>query len=313
MSSEKTDQDTTESDALAGQHRAERQALAERLLGILELERIEENLYRGENEARGNYRLFGGQVLSQALRAAYHTVEGRHVHSVHGYFMRAGNASLPVLYEVDRIRDGRSFTTRRVVAIQQGKAIFSMSVSFQLEEEGFEHAASMPNVPPPEELEDDRVAVSRLTGDQPNLSPMAGRARPFETRSVFELGSPAWESDRFWNPVWIRFAAPLPEDDGTLARCLLAYASDMGLVSTTVLPHTSEISRDRFQMASLDHALWIHRPIPMDEWLLFHKHTSTANGARGLVHAAFYDEAGDLLASVTQEGLVRELRESAGG
>ncbi len=301
MSSEMTDQDT--------RHGAERLALAERLLGILTLERIEEDLYRGLNEVRGNYRLFGGQVLSQALRAAYHTVEGRHVHSVHGYFMRAGNAALPVLYEVDRIRDGRSFTTRRVVAIQEGRAIFSMSVSFHLEEEGFEHSASMPNVPPPEELEDDRVAVGRLTGEQPNLSPMAGRARPFETRSVFGLGSPAWEADRFWNPVWIRFAAPLPEDDGTLARCLLAYASDMGLVSTTVLPHAGNVTRDRFQMASLDHALWIHRPVPMSEWLLFHKHTSTANGARGLVHAAFYDRAGDLLASVTQEGLVRELRD----
>jgi acyl-CoA thioesterase-2 len=311
-SAEMTDQDTKERDATDSEHSAERRVLAERLLGILELERIEENLYRGLNEVRGNYRLFGGQVLSQALRAAYHTVEGRHVHSVHGYFMRAGNAAMPVLYEVDRIRDGRSFTTRRVVAIQEGEAIFSMSVSFQVEEEGFEHAASMPNVPPPEELKDDRIAVSRLKGEQPNLSPMAGRARPFETRSVFEFGSPAWEEDRLWNPVWIRFAAPLPEDDGTLARCLLAYASDMGLVSTSVLPHVRDLTRDRFQMASLDHALWIHRHIPMGEWLLFHKHTSTANGARGLVHAAFYDRAGVLLASVTQEGLVRELRESAG-
>jgi acyl-CoA thioesterase-2 len=252
--------------------------------------------------------LFGGQVLSQALRAAYHTVEARQAHSVHGYFMRAGNAAMPVLYEVDRIRDGRSFTTRRVVAIQEGRAIFSMSVSFQVAEEGFEHSASMPNVPPPEELEDDLEVAARLTGELPNLSPMAGRARPFETRSVFEFGTPAWEEDRFWNPVWIRFAAPLPEDDGTLARCLLAYASDMGLVSTSVLPHSRSLPRDRFQMASLDHALWIHRPVPVDEWLLFHKHTSTAMGARGLVHAAFYDRGGDLLASVTQEGLVREMR-----
>jgi len=288
-------------------------ALAERLLRILELERIEEDLYRGSNEARGNYRLFGGQVLSQALRAAYQTVEGRHAHSVHGYFMRAGNAALPVLYEVDRIRDGRSFTTRRVVAIQEGEAIFSMSVSFQVTEEGFEHAASMPNVPPPEELEDDLLVAGRLKGDQPNLSPMAGRARPFETRSVFELGSPAWEENRLWNPVWIRFAAPLPEDDGVLARCLLAYASDMGLVSTSLLPHARTMPRDRFQMASLDHALWIHRDVAMDEWLLLHKHTSTASGARGLVHAAFYDSAGDLLASVTQEGLVREARKTEAG
>lgn len=291
--------------------RADRLTRAERLLEILQLERIEENLYRGANEARGNYRLFGGQVLSQALRAACETVSNRQAHSVHGYFMRAGNADLPVLYEVDRIRDGRSFTTRRVVAIQEGKAIFSMSVSFQVAEEGFDHAASMPNVPPPEELEDDMLVAARLKGAQPNLSPMAGRARPFEIRSVFEFGTPAWEENRLWNPVWIRFAAPLPELDDTLARCLLAYASDMGLVSTSLLPHAENLSRDRFQLASLDHALWIHAPVPMGEWLLFHKHTSTASGGRGLVHAAFYDSGGGLLASVTQEGLVREIRDPA--
>ena len=300
------DQTTTEREQ-------ERLTRAQRLLEILQLERIEENLYRGLNEARGNYRLFGGQVLSQALRAACETVSGRQAHSVHGYFMRAGNAALPVLYEVDRIRDGRSFTTRRVVAIQEGKAIFSMSVSFQVQEEGFEHAASMPNVPPPQELEDDMLVAARLSGDHPNLSPMAGRPRPFETRSVFEFGTAAWEENRLWNPVWIRFAAPLPEkkgpeDDDTLARCLLAYASDMGLVSTSLLPHAESQPRDRFQMASLDHALWIHAPIRMDQWLLFHKHTTTASGARGLVHAAFYDAGGGLLASVTQEGLIREYR-----
>lgn len=300
---------TKESSIKTGNEKADaRIERAERLLKILSLERIEENLYRGRNEARGNYRLFGGQVLSQALRAAYSTVEERQAHSVHGYFMRAGNASLPVLYEVDRIRDGRSFATRRVVAIQEGRAIFSMSVSFQVDESGFEHSASMPNVPPPDELADDVEVVARLGGQHPNLSPMAGRARPFETRSVFELGSAAWEKNRFWNPVWIRFATEIPENDEVLSRCLLAYASDMGLVSTSVLPHADALPRDSVQMASLDHALWIHRPVPMDEWLLFHKHTSTASGARGLVHAAFYDLAGDLLASVTQEGLVREFR-----
>lgn len=300
-----------EAESEAGR-KQERRTRAERLLEILQLERIEENLYRGLNEARGNYRLFGGQVLSQALRAACETVTDRQAHSVHGYFMRAGNASLPVLYEVDRIRDGRSFTTRRVVAIQEGEAIFSMSVSFQVAEEGFEHAASMPNVPPPDELEDDMLVAARLAATNPefarNMSPMAGRPRPFETRSVFEFGTPAWEENRLWNPVWIRFAAPLADADDTLNRCLLAYASDMGLVSTSLLPHAESQSRDQFQMASLDHALWIHAPVPMHEWLLFHKHTTTASGARGLVHAAFYEAGGGLLASVTQEGLVREIR-----
>ena len=284
---------------------------ARRLLDVLQLERIEENLYRGRNEERGGMRLFGGQVLSQALRAASATVSGRFAHSVHGYFMRAGNASLPVLYEVDRIRDGRSFTTRRVVAIQEGHAIFSASVSFQVEERGYEHAASMPNVPPPDELEDDMTVAARLPADFPGLSPMARRARPFEMRSVFPLGSEGWKQNRFWNPMWIRFADALPDDDGVLSRCLLAYASDMGLVSTSVLPHAQSIARDRVQMASLDHALWIHRPVSLDGWVLFHKHTSTANGARALVHAAFYDVHGVLLASVSQEGLVREMRPAA--
>ncbi len=290
---------------------AARRERAQRLLEILELERIEDNLYRGQNETRGNFRLFGGQVLAQALKAASATVEGRHAHSVHGYFMRAGNAALPVLYEVDRIRDGRSFTTRRVVAVQEGRAIFSLSVSFQIDETGFEHAASMPNVPPPEELEDDLLVVGRLADGHANLSPMAGRPRPFETRSVFPLGSEAWQQNRFWNPVWIRFAADVPENDPVLSRCLLAYASDMGLVSTSVLPHADHLTRDRVQMASLDHALWIHRHVRLDQWLLLHKHTTTATEARGMVHAAFYDPSGLLLASVSQEGLVREYRPPA--
>ena len=288
----------------------QRTALADRLLEILLLERIEENLYRGLNEVRGEHRLFGGQVLSQALRAAHETVENRHAHSVHGYFMRAGDAGKPVLYEVDRIRDGRSFTTRRVVAIQNGEAIFSMSVSFQVQEEGFEHSSSMPNVPMPDELEDDLDVVRRLGSEQKNLSPMAGRARPFETRSVFALGSEAWQQNRYWNPVWIRFASTLPADDPAMAQCLLAYASDMGLVSTALLPHSAVKSRSRMQMASLDHALWIHREVSLDEWLLFHKHTSTSAGARGMVHAAFYTSSGQLLASVSQEGLLREHRDA---
>jgi acyl-CoA thioesterase II len=299
---------------------------AERLLEILALERIEENLYRGSNEVRGEFRLFGGQVLAQALRAASNTVDGCQVHSLHAYFMRAGNAQRPVLYEVDRIRDGRSFTTRRIVAIQEGRAIFSMSASFQIEESGFEHTHSMPNVPPPEELEDDLDVVSNLKVRSGGLSPMAGRARPFEMRSVFPLGSPQWQQHRFWNPVWIRFpidisaqaepaatqaepAATQAEPAATqaLARCLLAYASDMGLVSTALLPHGAEVPRSKVQMASLDHALWVHREIPLDEWLLFHKRTSTAAGARGLTHADFFSRDGVLLASVTQEGLVRTM------
>jgi len=278
---------------------------ADKLLEILSLETIEQNLFRGVNEVQGAFRLFGGQVLAQALRAAYHTVEGRHPHSVHAYFMRAGDASRPVLYEVDRIRDGRSFTTRRVVAIQDGEAIFSTAVSFHIEEAGFEHAHSMPNVALPEELEDDTAVAARLAAEHPDFSHLAARVRPFSMRSIFPVGSPQWQRNRFWNPVWIRFAGTVAADDQVLARCLLAYASDMGLVSTAVLPHADTVARSTIQMASLDHALWIHRTVPMHDWLLFHKRTSVADGARGLVHADFFTRDGTLVASVTQEGLIR--------
>ena len=280
---------------------------ADRLLEILALESIEQNIYRGLNEIRGEVRLFGGQVLAQALRAAYHTVEDRHPHSVHAYFIRAGDATRPVLYEVDRIRDGRSFTTRRVVAIQSGEAIFSAAISFQRAEDGFEHAHSMPNVPPPEELEDDQLSAAQLTSQQPNLSPIALRVRPFAMRSIFPPGSPQWQKNRFSNPVWIRFARSVEDTDQVLARCLLAYASDMGLVSTAVLPHADSTGSADIQMASLDHALWIHRTVPMDDWLLFHKRTSVADGARGLVHADFFTRDGELVASVSQEGLIRPI------
>jgi acyl-CoA thioesterase-2 len=283
----------------------EQRERARLLLRILELEPIEQNQYRGTNETRGHFRLFGGQVLAQALRAASYTVEGRGAHSLRAYFMRAGDAARPVLYEVERIRDGSSFTTRRVVAIQQGEAIFSMDASFQVEEPGFEHAHRMPNVPPPEELEDDITAVQASLEGHPGLSPGAVRPRPFEMRSVFAPGSPAALANRFWNPVWVRFCADAPPADSPLARCLLAYASDMGLVSTGTLPHAESVTRDRFRMASLDHALWIHRPVPLDDWLLFHKRTSTASGARGLSHAEFFARDGTLVASVTQEGLMR--------
>ncbi len=290
-----------------GDPSADRLRKADRLLEILDLEPIEQDLYRGLNEVRGDVRLFGGQVLSQALRAAYHTLEGRHPHSVHAYFIRAGNAARPVLYEVDRIRDGRSFTTRRVVAIQGGEAIFSAAISFQRAEDGFEHAHPMPNVPPPEELEDDQLGAARLAGQQPDLSPTAARVRPFAMRSIFPLGSPQWQKNRFWNPVWIRFGRSIAETDQVLARCLLAYASDMGLVSTAVLPHADSAARADIQMASLDHALWIHRTVSMNDWLLFHKRTSVADGARGLVHADFFTRDGELVASVSQEGLIRQI------
>lgn len=195
---------------------ADRLRKADRLLEIFDLESIEQDLFRGHNEVRSDVRLFGGQVLAQALRAAYHTVDGRHAHSLHAYFIRAGDGTRPVLYEVDRIRDGRSFTTRRVVAIQAGEAIFSAAISFQRAEDGFEHAHPMPNVPPPEELADDQDSAAQLAG-QPNLSPLAKRVRPFAMRSIFPLGSPQWQKNRFRNPVWIRFGRSVADADQVLA------------------------------------------------------------------------------------------------
>jgi acyl-CoA thioesterase-2 len=214
---------------------------------------------------------------------------------------------------------------RRVVAIQKGQAIFNMDASFQGDEIGLEHSAPMPNVPMPDELREDVEVARELGGPKadPRMSPMAKVDRPFHLRSVFELGSDAWGDDRFWNPTWIKFreAVSLPnaiDDPGeaafrlqALSRCLIAYASDMGLVSTAVLPHQSGTNRSDVQMASLDHSLWIHRSASLGQWLLFHKRTSTAQGSRGMVHSEFFGEDGTLVASMTQEGLLRERRDAS--
>jgi acyl-CoA thioesterase II len=280
---------------------------ADHLLEVLTLETVELNLFRGTNEDRHGGRLFGGQVLAQALRAAAHTVDGRQAHSLHGYFMRAGDPSRPVLYEVERIRDGSSFTTRRVVAVQNGNAIFNMDVSFQIDEPGLSHEIAMPNVARPDALEDDVARARREADNNPHISPWARRMRPFETRSVFPLGEPRPARERFWNPVWVRFRSPVPDDPPALKYCLLAYASDMGMVSTSAFPHTAEAPRADLQMASLDHALWFHRAFRIDDWILMVKRTSTASRARGMNHAEFFDMDGRLIASASQEGLMRRI------
>jgi acyl-CoA thioesterase-2 len=284
-------------------HMNQIERLASGLVELLDLERIEENLFLGQNETRNPTRLFGGQVLSQAIVAATRTVEGVVAHSLHAYFLTVGSVDRPVLYEVERIRDGRSFVTRRVVAVQMGKPIFSMDISFQIDEVGYDHAHSMPNVPLPEELKDD-VDCAKALGDDPRLGMLARKPLPFEVRSVFQIGSDAWAQNRFHNPTWIRF--PQIVTDQALARAILGFASDMSVVSTAALPHQSEISRNQLQMASLDHALWIHRNVPMGEWLLFHKRTTLAEGARGLIHGDFFTLDGELIASVSQEGLLRQ-------
>lgn len=276
-----------------------------RLISILNLKKIDEDLFLGDNESLSGFRLFGGQVLAQAVRAAYQTVKDRHAHSLHAYFLKGGIAEQPVLFEVERVRDGKSFTTRRVVAIQNGDAIFNMDLSFQIEESGFQHSDPMPNVPPPEELADDIEVALSLDQAHGNMSPMAKIKRPFQTRSVFRLGSEEWGKERFSNPIWIKFRSEVESEDQELSRCLISYASDMGLVSTSTLPHQPDVARDSLQLASLDHSLWIHRDVPIDEWILFHKKTSSANGSRGMNHAEFFSQNGELIASVSQEGLLR--------
>ena len=276
-----------------------------RLISILNLKKIDEDLFLGDNESRSGFRLFGGQVLAQAVRAAYQTVKDRHAHSLHAYFLKGGIAEQPVLFEVERVRDGKSFTTRRVVAIQNGDAIFNMDLSFQIEESGFQHSDPMPNVPSPEELADDIEVALSLDQAHGNMSPMAKIKRPFQTRSVFRLGSEEWGKERFSNPVWIKFRGEVESEDQEFSRCLISYASDMGLVSTSTLPHQPDVARDSLQLASLDHSLWIHRDVPIDEWILFHKKTSSANGSRGMNHAEFFSQNGELIASVSQEGLLR--------
>lgn len=288
-------------------------ALAD-LLELLELERIETNLFRGRNEQQAGPRVFGGQVMAQALRAAAHTVaqleERRLPHSLHGYFLRPGDARLKILFDVEHSRDGGSFTTRRVRAIQKGEAIFSMSVSFQIEEPGLEHQSPIGDWPLPETLEDD-VAIARRLGEaNPNVMPWTLRERPFEVRSVYPVGTP--QPDTAIKPAWYRARSPLP-DDPVLHRCLLAYVSDMGLMSTSLVPHAQSAPRSAIVGASLDHAMWFHRPLRVDDWFLYDRDSPVAAGSRGFNRGSFHDRGGALAASAAQESLIRVRSERPDG
>jgi len=282
-------------------------AALERLIKTLDLEQIEENIFRGQNEhGRSRMRLFGGQVAAQALVAAGRTVEGRQAHSLHGYFLRGGDPAVPVVFTVDRIRDGASFTTRRVVAVQHGRAIFNMSVSFQCHEEGYEHQDDMPDVPDPESLPSwtDR-AQDMLDRLPPEMREMMLAERPIEMRSrdphTWFLDGPS----RGPTATWFRAPAPL-DDDPLLHQCLVTYASDMGLVDNVYRPHRSKGPRN-VMMASLDHAMWFHRPLRVDEWILYYQESPTAAGARGFARGSMYSRNGALVCSVAQEGLMRKL------
>ncbi len=278
------------------------------LLDILDLEPLEVNLFRGRSPQVGWQRVFGGQVIGQALVAATRTVEGRPVHSLHAYFLLPGDPKVPIIYQVERIRDGKSFTTRMVKAIQHGEAIFSMSVSYHREESGFSHQAEMPKVPPPEELPGEQEIRERVLPMMPDpVRRYYERERPIELRPVefARYTSREHRDPRFH--VWIRATAPLP-DDPAIHQCVLAYASDMTLLDSTLIPHGRTVFDKSIQAASLDHALWFHRPFRADEWLLYAQDAPNAEGALGLARGLIFARDGTLVASVAQEGLIRARR-----
>lgn len=276
------------------------------LVDLLALERIDRDLFRGTSQDLGWGAIFGGQVLGQALSAAAQTVTAdRPVHSLHGYFIRAGAMTRPIVYEVDRLRDGKSFSTRRVVAIQEGEAIFSLEASFQVEEPGFEHQSAMPAVPGPDELRSEREIALQFAAMLPShVRTMATAERPIEIRPV-ELRNPL--APKPHDParrLWYRVIDRLP-DDPALHRYLLAYASDFSFLGTALDPHGVSWLTPGMQVASLDHSMWFHRPFRVDDWLLYAVESPTASGARGLVRGQFFDREGRLVASAMQEGLIR--------
>ena len=273
------------------------------IIELLDVERIEENLYRGQNH--DTQHVFGGQVLAQAIAAAYRTVDAAHeLHSLHSYFLRPGDWRLPILYEVDRIRNGRSFTTRRVVAIQHGRPIFNMSTSWQKREDGLSHARPMPDVPPPESLRGDREVYAELARDNPELKRFAFRFEAIDSRQVERILAMDQGTHPPFRHSWLRVRDALP-DEAEVHLALLAYMSDLDFMGTSMLPHGRNALRDRVRGASLDHSLWFHRRFRADEWLLFAKESPNASGARGFVRGQFFTRAGVLVATAAQECLIR--------
>ena len=279
------------------------------LIELLSLERLEDNLFRGQSRDIGTKYVFGGQVLGQALSAAQATVDGssgeRRAHSLHAYFLRAGNIEAPIVYEVDRTRDGGSFSVRRVTAIQHGRVIFFCAASFQAEEDGAEHQLSMPEVPQPEDIATaPSVPAEVMATLPPKVQRWMSRRGPFEFRHVYprdELNPPKRPP---FQQVWFRLSEPVG-DSPELHRALLAYASDFQLLGTATYPHGISYYQPNVQMASLDHALWFHRPFRADDWLLYSIDSPSASGSRGLARGQIFDRQGRLVASTAQEGLIR--------
>jgi len=284
------------------------------LIEILDLEPLEVNLFRGRSPQSRWQRVFGGQVIGQALVAACRTVDDlakRPPHSLHAYFLLAGDPKVPIVYDVDRIRDGRSFTTRRVIAIQHGHAIFSMSVSFHIDEPGLSHQTPMPQVPKPDSLPDDAELRKAVLARMPEaVRRYYERERPIELRPVEldrYLGKPTPDGK---SHVWIRAIERLP-DQPAIHQCVLAYASDMMLLDAATIPHGRTLFEPGIMAASLDHAMWFHRPFRADEWLLYAQDSPSATGARGFARGMIFAADGTLVASVAQEGMIRERRHAA--
>jgi acyl-CoA thioesterase-2 len=286
------------------------QSALDTLVRLLDLEAVEVNIFRGANPEEKRVRTFGGLVAGQALVAAGRTVgPGRLVHSLHAYFLRPGDASAPVVYQVDRIRDGRSFTTRRVVAIQHGETIFNLQTSFQVPEPGVDHQLPMPEAPDPETL---APFAERYAPYKDYLGAWYGRPRPIDTRYVYDpprlsvmAAHPVPRPPR--QAVWIRADGTLPEDP-LLHACVVTYASDMTLLDSVLLPHDLTWDDPGFMGASLDHAIWFHRPFRADEWLLYDQESPSASNARGIGRGEIFTRDGRLVASVVQEGLVRVVK-----
>lgn len=280
--------------------------ILQEMLQLLELEKVEENIYRGQSQGLGFGSVFGGQALAQALSAAYRSVQdGRVIHSFHAYFLRLGDSSKPIVYNVDCIRDGKSFTTRRVVAIQNGEAIFNMSASFQIEEPGFDHQVMAPIVPGPSGIETELELADKAADKiPPALREKVLCRKPIEIRPVNPVNpfDPQKTEPVFY--AWFKAVDTLPEDLA-VHHCMLAYATDFGLASASLFPHGHTYWDPKMQVASLDHGMWIHRRFRMDEWMLYATESPNASNARGLNLGRIYTRQGKLVATVIQEGLIR--------
>ncbi|MDD1794347.1 acyl-CoA thioesterase II [Enterovibrio makurazakiensis] len=284
----------------------------EALLSLLNLEQLDEGLYRGQSEDLGLPQVYGGQVIGQALSAAKGTVASdRFVHSFHSYFLRPGDPAKPIIYDVENLRDGQSFSTRRVKAIQKGQPIFYLTASYHLHEPGFEHQFTMPDITGPEGLKSEQELVASVAKHLPqHIIDTFGGERPIEVRPVVDINPLAPKKQEAKQYLWIRANGKMV-DDLRIHQYLLGYASDWGFLTTSLQPHGVSLMTPGIKVATIDHAMWFHREFRMDEWLLFVIDSPSASGSRALVRGSFYNQQGELVASAVQEGLVRNMRKAS--